>query len=81
MINNIDMYQFWIKRFLTKPHYAGCELSTGQWTNASEILIGPVKNCAFLVKSIDYSGKLPSGPVGKNAKFAAWPLHFLNYEW
>ena len=25
----------------------------------------------ILVKLIDYSGKLPSGPVGKNLKFAA----------
>ena len=29
----------------------------------------------ILVKLIDYSGKLPSGPVGKNPKFAACIIH------
>ena len=50
---------------------AGCEFSTDPGPNASEILVGPVKNCVISVKLIDYSGKLPSGPVGKTAYFAA----------
>ena len=42
---------------MVKP---GCEFSTGPGTNASGN-IGVI-----LVKFIDYSGKLPSGPVTKN---------------
>ena len=47
---------------------AGCEISTGPGTNASEkIDVFDV----FSVKLRDCSGKLPSGPVTKNPKFAA----------
>ena len=51
---------------------SGCEICTGPGTNASEMLVGPVKNVVyFQVKLIDFSGKLQSGPVKKNPKFAA----------
>ena len=54
------------------PSDIGCEFSTGPGTNESKVLVGPVKNLVyFLVKLIDYSGKLPSGPVKKYPKFAA----------
>ena len=51
----------------------GCEFSTGPGTNASENLVGPVNKIGvILVKLIDYSCKVPSGPVIQNPKFAAW---------
>ena len=39
-----------------------CEFSIGPGTNASGILVGPMES-EILFKQIDYSGKLPSGPV------------------
>ena len=56
-----------------------CEISTGPWTNASEMLgRTSEKNGVFSVKLIHYSGKLPSGPVKKKAKFAA--CHYENKQ-
>ena len=59
-------------RHLSFPRVAaGCEFSTGPEPNANGILVGPVKKKGvFLVKFIDYSGKLPS--VEKYHKFATW---------
>ena len=55
-----------------------CEFSTGPGTNASKnVGRASEKSGLFLVKLIDHSGKLPSGPVTKKSQIRSLAYMYL----